>query len=101
MPIQLARLLLLVVAIAVVTALLDSLLYWATGGSFTMLLWATWQLATLMVLVVNVPPIFDEVHSAFVRRAAAISLVIALHAIASYLGIWLFGNVRELFGVPI
>jgi hypothetical protein len=60
-----------------------------------------WQVVTFLVLVVNVPPIFQKVQSAFVRRLAVVSLGIVLHAIASILGVVLLGNVRELFGVPI
>jgi hypothetical protein len=104
-PVRIAafvRTLLYVVVVDVVTALLDSLLYWMTGdGSSTILLWVTWQLVTLFVLVINVPPIFETVQSAFVRRVAVVSLMIVLQAITSYLGVLLFGNVRELFGVPI
>jgi hypothetical protein len=102
MSTQIARTLLFVVIIAVVTALLDSLLYWATkNGTLTLLLWVAWQSVTLVVLVGTVPPIFEEVQSAFVRRTAVASLVIVLHAIVTILGVVLMGNVRELFGVPI
>lgn len=97
-----ARALLVVVIIAVVAALLDSLLYRATeDGTSTLLLWVVWQSATVMALVVNVPPIFEEVRSTFVRGAAVASLVIVLQAIVTLLGVVLMGNVRELFGVPI
>ncbi len=91
-----------VVIIAVVTALLDSLLYGLTENGFlTVLLVLGWQAVTLMVLAVNVPTIFEKVQSAIVRRVAVVSLVIALHACASSFGVYLLGNVRELFGVPI
>jgi hypothetical protein len=98
----LGRTLMFLVLLDVVTALMDSLLYLLTGEGFiTVLLWVAWQVATLMVLVVNVPPIFETVSSAFVRRSAVVSLVIVFQAIGFYLGVVLFGNIRELFGVPI
>jgi|SRR6185369_9739157 len=102
MSTSVARTLLLVVIIAVVMALLDSLLYWATkDGMNTVLLWVAWQSATVVSLVATVPPIFEAVESTFVRRTAVVSVVIVLHAIGTVLGVMLMGNVRELFGVPI
>ena len=99
---EVGRTLLYVVAIAVAAALLDSLLYRMTqSGSLTVLLWATWQIATLGVLAVRVSSLFENVQSVFARRAAVVSVVIVLQAVATYLGFTLFGNVRELFGVPI
>jgi hypothetical protein len=99
---QVARTVLFVIIVAVVNALLDSLLYWATEeGGLTIFLWLAWQFVTLVVLLVNVPPIFAEVQSAFVRRTAVASLVIVLHVLVTYLGVTLLGNIRELFGVPI
>jgi len=101
--VALGRTLLFLVILDTVTALVDSLLYWLTGGGFiTVLLWATWQAATLMMLVVTVPPILGTASPpAFVRRPAVVSLVIVLQAIGFCLGFVLFGNIRELFGVPI
>ncbi len=91
----LGRTLLFLVILDTVTALVDLLLYWLTGGGFiTVLLWATWQAATLMMLVVTVPPIFETAPSAFVRRPAVVSFVVVLQAIGFYLGFVLFGNPR-------
>jgi hypothetical protein len=102
MSTKIVRTLLLVIVVDVVAALLDSLLFRITEDGFiTVLLVVAWQLVTLVVLVVNVPPIFEEVKSVSVRRVAVVCLVIVLYASASYLGLVLFGNVRELFGVPI
>ncbi len=100
--VALGRTLFFLVILDSATALVDALLYLLTEGGFiTVLLWVTWQAATVMMFVVTVPPICETASSAIVRRSAVVCLVIVLQAINVYLGFVLFGNIRELFGVPI
>lgn len=69
-------------------------------GMVVVLLWLTWQVATLGVLVWSVPPWLRHLRSATLEVIVSVILHATVQLVATVLGVGLIANMRLLLGGP-